>query len=261
MSYKVNISPRIAFTLLGDSLSVYSDTNIGDLTRKARINLINEYDQFNEINISLDGFNSLENDGENKVIKGKVFLNFISEQVVKSIEIADSTLLLTLKSKYKRNQKITEEIIVGELRKTIASAWNEEFSFALASLSELERNHRPIQAPAQQVALAHSYVDQEPQSFQHQSNKGSNAVQEFTSDLLQSKWTKFLLGAVFVFALVQMFLTISGNAIEVSNKKMEGNVYRNIGKLESHDEVVDKVFEKMGIERNAEKNDLSCFVE
>lgn len=260
MSFNIQNNPLLSFKLIGGKLFILCDTDFNDKSRKPKISIVNGYKNIHSFSMELDGYDSIEEVGSVKTISGvaKLKLKF-SDGKDLEVLLANQTIPLVQNSKFKRNKNVSLDKSSVEFKKQIFNEWNEVFEEALTSLYELERSQLvpgPTLLSAQGgighvSPIPHSYI----------SKKQSNPLMVLATNALQSGLSKVFIAFLLIFALIQMFIALSGNAIDVKNKKMEGEVFSSIANGSGEDEAVKRVLKEMGIERNTDKNDLGCFVE
>lgn len=260
MSFNIQNNPLLSFKLISGKLFILCDTDFNDNNRKPKVSIVNDYKNINSFSLELDGYERIEEIGSIKTISGiaKLKLKF-SDGKVLEVLLANQTLPLVQKSKFKRNKKVPLDELSVEFKKQILDEWNEIFEEALSSLYELERSQL-LPGPTLINEQA-SIGNVSPISHSYLTKKHSNPLMVLATNALQSGLSKVFIAFLLLFALIQMFIALSGNAIDVKNKKMEGEVFSSIANGSGEDEAVKRVLKELGIERNTDKNDLGCFVE
>lgn len=263
MFYKVQNNPLIHFKLVNGDLVIFSDSDSNDFNRKAKVSVHHKYDQVQSLKLKVTGLDEITEKNEIKTISGQVFVIITTQDGEQEIQIADQKLEVLQKSKFKRKVQLSEKDIVADLKASIIDEWNDVFADALSSLYELERSQALPGKPLLTTAIPSSgqYVVSHGPSEYAVGRKDSSAINAFLSNIAQSQWTKIFVAVVLIFAIFQMVISVTGNAIEVKNKKMEGEIFNTLGQSGSEDEAVNRVLKEMGIERSSDKNDLGCFVE
>ena len=265
MSYKVVNNPLLSFKLINGMLYVLSDSDSNDKSRKPILNIVPDYNKITAINISFSGFDLINVNDHGNSIDGQVKLHFEYKNGTKSeILIADQDIPLIQNSKFKRKTTVDFSQLVIASKKDIQKTWNNIFDDALSSLYELERSQA---LPGPSISTTAPYqpsfelINKTPKLQSFSQNSSVNPLYGFLTSALQTGWAKLVAGAILIFVLLQMVIAISSNAIDVKNKKMEGDVFNTISQTGNEDEAVKRVLKDMGIERNTDKNDLGCFVE
>lgn len=262
MMYKIQNNPLLSFKLIGGKLFILSDTDFNDQNRKAKISIVDNYKEIQSFKISFEGFDAISELGSEKSISGNVKLILkYSNKADEVIVLADQVLHLIQKSKFKRKHSGTSDQLINDLKKQIHTEWNYIFDEALTSLYDLERS-QALPGPYQLVTSVASGSFDKPIVHTYASTKSTpNPLTALLAKMLQGGWAKVVMSIILVFALIQMFIALSSNAIDVKNKQMEGQVFNSIANGSGEDEAVKRVLKEMGIERNTNKNDLGCFVE
>lgn len=263
MFYKVDNNPLIHFKLINGDLVIYSDSDSNDIQRNSKISIFHNYSKVKSLSLKVVGFDEIKESGGIKTISGSIRIILSTDGGISEIGLADQCLLVNQKSKFKRKNEVSNSEQSNQLKKLIEFDWNTEFNDAISTLPQLERS-QSLPGPQNNTYVGEkiNFPTQAIHNNSSQSFKNEpSAINQFLKDLLMNQWTKIFIAVVLIFAILQMVVTVTSSALDVKNKKMEGEVFNSIGQSESEADAVKKVLKEMGIERNTDKNDLGCFVE
>lgn len=244
MSKKYNFHPRLAFqdnsTLKGvDSLVVAVDTRgTGCINGKTIMFSLNGASKAKATYLAFEGFNVLEFDQESGkyLINGKVYLVLEQTDTEKHL-IADIKYDVTsIKPDY-----TAEAALVSDVNAKIKNDWNDSFDLALKMLlNPVDQYQQKSQIEKQQRGGAWFYF-KKPFSY-ISNNKG-----------------KVILPAIIsVLVLLNLAQLFGGK----NNQQADAvSLLSAEAMAKQQDEILDKAFSDIGIDRNKLSSDISCFTE
>lgn len=224
-----------------DAINIFVDTTSDiDLNRQPKNISVRNSNSIIESQLSIQGFDTIEKINGHEIMKGEIYLSIKRFDGSKEDILLHSPHINTCRL---TSEKKSKTLQLEDFRKEVNKLWQDAFYHSFALKSEANEVNKLITTP---FPKSQSLLTELLASLRNLKPKGI---------------TKILIYCFCIFAILVMGLNLYEKSLKVkaqynANKAVDPSML-----VSEHDEILNKAFADMGIDRSKISNDLSCFSE